>query len=100
MAASLTPALKDARMRFALPSGISSISLTFLLRGAADWTCVDVPIAAAAAVLFLGVPCLPATDLDRNGLEQPLKLGVVQVLERSREVAWERDPRGKRRVGR
>ena len=38
---------------------------------------------------------IAAIDLDGNGIEQPLKLGVVQVLERSREVAWERDPRGR-----
>src|SRR6266851_1457714 len=47
-----------------------------------------------------GSALIPAIDLDGNGLEQPLKLGVVQVLERTREVAWEGDPRGRRRIGR
>jgi hypothetical protein len=51
MAAGLIPAVNDARMRFALPSGISSISLIVLLRDAAD----GVPVAPAVAVLFLGV---------------------------------------------
>src|SRR5216684_2697603 len=54
MAAGLTPALNDARMRFAFPSGISSIPLIFLSRNAADWPCEDVPVAAAIAVSFLG----------------------------------------------
>src|SRR6266851_9103372 len=56
MAAGLTPALNDARMRFAFPSGISSILLIFLSRNAADWPCEDVPVAAAIAVSFLGAP--------------------------------------------
>jgi len=56
MAAGLTPALNDARMRFAVPAGILSIPLTFLLRMAADWPCGDAPVGAAAAVSFLGPP--------------------------------------------
>ena len=36
MAAGLIPALNDARMRFSLPSGISSFSLIFLLRDIPD----------------------------------------------------------------
>ena len=55
MAAGLTPALNDAMIRFALPSGISSISLIFLLRNAADWPRDDVPVAAAIAVSLLGL---------------------------------------------
>jgi hypothetical protein len=55
MAAGLTPAMNDARMRFAFPSGISSIPLAFLLRPATDWPCDDVPIAATSvAVSLLG----------------------------------------------
>ena len=42
---------------------------------------------------------IAAIDLDGNGLEQHLKLGVVEVLERPRKVGWERDPRGRRRIG-
>jgi len=48
-------ALNDARIRFALPAGISSISLIFLLRNAADWPRDDVPVAAAIAVSLLGL---------------------------------------------
>ena len=40
---------------------------------------------------------ISAIDLDGNGLEQPLKLRVVQGLERPREVAWEGDTRERRR---
>jgi len=58
MAAGLTPALNDARMRFALPSGISSIWLIFLWRVIAGWLCDDVPVAGAVATLFLGLACL------------------------------------------
>ncbi len=36
MAAGLSPAPNDARMRFSLPSGISSFSLIFLLRDVPD----------------------------------------------------------------
>jgi len=36
---------------------------------------------------------ISAVDLDGNGFEQPVKLGVVQVFERSREVAWEGNTR-------
>jgi hypothetical protein len=43
---------------------------------------------------------IAAIDLDGNGLEQPLKLRVVQGLERPREVAWEGDPRERRRIDR
>jgi hypothetical protein len=100
MAAGLTPARNDARMRFAVPSGNSSIPLVFVLRNAADWRCDDVPVAAAVAVSFLGPRLIAAIDLDGNCLQQPLKLGVVQVLERPREVAWQGDPRGRWRIDR
>src|SRR5215471_12228293 len=53
MAAGLTPARNDARMRFAVPSGNSLIPLVFVLRNAADWRCDDVPVATAVAVSFL-----------------------------------------------
>jgi hypothetical protein len=39
-------------------------------------------------------------DLDGNGIEQPPKLGIVEVFKRTREVARERDPSERRRVGR
>jgi hypothetical protein len=58
MAAGFMPALNDARMRFALPSGISSISLIVLLRNAAVWPCDEVPVAAATARSLLRVPRL------------------------------------------
>jgi hypothetical protein len=58
MAAGLIPAVNDARMKFALPSGISSISLAFLVRDTADWTCGDVTVAVAVAILSMGAPCL------------------------------------------
>jgi hypothetical protein len=55
MAVGLTPAMNDARMRFAFPSGISSIPLALLLRPVTDWPCDDVPIAATSvAGSFLG----------------------------------------------
>src|SRR5215469_12305986 len=44
----------------------------------------------------LGTALISAIDLDGNGLEQPVKLGVVQVFERSREVAWEGNTRRRR----
>jgi len=53
MVAGLMPALNDARIRFALPSGISSISPIFLSRDAAGWPFDDFVV----AVLFLGA-CL------------------------------------------
>ena len=43
---------------------------------------------------------LAAIDLDDNGLEQRLKLGVIQIFERPREIVWEGDPRGRLRIGR
>src|SRR6516165_852736 len=43
---------------------------------------------------------IAAIDLDGNGLEQPPKLGIVEIFERTREVAWERDPSERRRAGR
>src|SRR5262249_12853269 len=58
MAAGLTPALNDARMRFAVPSGILSIPLILLLRIVTDWPCDDAPVGAAGAVSFLGPPRL------------------------------------------
>src|SRR3984893_15812369 len=97
MVAGLSPALNDARMRFAFPSGISSIPLV-LLRNAADGSSGDAPVAAARA--FLEAPLTAEIDLDGNGIEQPLKLHVIKVLERRREFAWKRDPRGGRRTGR
>src|SRR5580704_13805789 len=56
MAAGLTPARNDARIRFAVPSGNSSMPLVFLSRNVTDWLCDDVPAAAALAVSFLGGP--------------------------------------------
>ena len=53
MAAGLTPAFNDARMRFAIPSGILSIPLSLLLRIVADWPCDDALVGAAGALLFL-----------------------------------------------
>jgi hypothetical protein len=32
---------------------------------------------------------LAAIEFDDNGLEQHLKLGVIQILERPREIVWE-----------
>jgi hypothetical protein len=56
MEAGLIPALNDARIRFALPSGISSNSLIFLSRRAADLSWVGIPVAATATVLpFIAV---------------------------------------------
>ncbi len=62
MAAGFMPALNDARMRFALPSGISSISLIVLLRNAAVWPCDEVPVAAGTAGSLLRVPRLRSTS--------------------------------------
>jgi hypothetical protein len=56
MSAALTPALNDARIRFAVPSGIFSIPLGLLLRMVADWSCDDALVGAAAAVSFLRPP--------------------------------------------
>jgi hypothetical protein len=56
MSATFTPALNDARMRFAVPSGIFSIPLILLLRMVAVWPCDDALVAAAAAVSLLGPP--------------------------------------------
>jgi hypothetical protein len=53
MAAGLTPAFNDARMRFAVPSGILSIPLSLLLRIVADWPCDDALVGAAGALSFL-----------------------------------------------
>jgi hypothetical protein len=53
MAAGLTPAFNDARMRFAVPSGILSIPVSLLLRIVADWPCDDALVGAAGALSFL-----------------------------------------------
>ena len=56
MSATFTPALNDARMRFAVPSGIFSIPVILLLRVVVVWRCDDALVAAAAAVSLLGPP--------------------------------------------
>ena len=56
MSATFTPALNDARMRFAVPSGIFSIPVILLLRVVVVWPCDDALVAAAAAVSLLGPP--------------------------------------------
>ena len=56
MSAALTPALYDARIRFAVPSGIFSIPLSLLLRMVADWPSDDTLVGAAATVSFFGPP--------------------------------------------
>jgi len=56
MSATFTPALNDARMRFAVPSGIFSIPLILLLRMVVVWPCDDALVPAAAVVLLLGPP--------------------------------------------
>jgi len=56
MSAAFTPALNDARMRFAVPSGICSIPPILSLRVLADWPGDDALVGAAAAVLLLGPP--------------------------------------------
>ena len=53
MSATFTPALNDARMRFAVPSGIFSIPLILLLRMVVVWPYDDALVAAAAAVSLL-----------------------------------------------
>src|SRR5215831_11009679 len=56
MSAAFTPALNDARMRFAVPSGAFSIPLILSLRMLADWPGDDALVGAAAAVSFLRPP--------------------------------------------
>src|SRR6516225_6668488 len=56
ISAAFPPALNDARMRFAVPSGICSIPPILSLRVLADWLGDDALVGAAAAALLLGPP--------------------------------------------
>ena len=56
ISAAFTPALNDARMRFAVPSGICSIPPILSLRVLADWLGDDALVGAAAAALRSGPP--------------------------------------------
>ena len=56
ISAAFPPALNDARMRFAVPSGICSIPPILSLRVLADWLGDDALVGAAAAALRSGPP--------------------------------------------
>ena len=56
MAIGLTPARNDARMRFAFPSGISSIALVVLSETGTDWSFAEVPATGGVAPFFFASP--------------------------------------------
>ena len=58
MATGLMPARNDARMRFAFPSGISSIALVVLSETGTDWSFAEIPATGGVAPFFLASPWL------------------------------------------
>jgi hypothetical protein len=56
MATGLIPARNDARMRFAFPSGISSIALVVLSETDTDWSFAEVPATGGVAPFFFASP--------------------------------------------
>ena len=81
IAAGLTPALNDARMRFrcSLRNLVNPSDLVIAdSRRLASRGC---PGRRSRCGFVLGTALIAAIDLDGNGREQPLELDVVEVLQ-------------------